>query len=40
MLDFETCYRAMSSRDPRFDGRFVVAVTRMSVGIWWPGRYA
>jgi AraC family transcriptional regulator of adaptative response / DNA-3-methyladenine glycosylase II len=31
MLDFETCYRAMSSRDPRFDGRFVVAVTSTGV---------
>lgn len=31
MLDFESCYRAMSSRDPRFDGRFVVAVTSTGV---------
>lgn len=31
MLDFETCYRAMASRDPRFDGRFVVAVTSTGV---------
>jgi AraC family transcriptional regulator, regulatory protein of adaptative response / DNA-3-methyladenine glycosylase II len=31
MLDFETCYRAMSSRDSRFDGRFVVAVTSTGV---------
>jgi AraC family transcriptional regulator, regulatory protein of adaptative response / DNA-3-methyladenine glycosylase II len=26
-LDFERCYRAVSSRDPRFDGWFVTAVT-------------
>ncbi|MGC9668082.1 AlkA N-terminal domain-containing protein [Planosporangium sp. 12N6] len=26
-LDFERCYRAVDSRDPRFDGRFVTAVT-------------
>jgi AraC family transcriptional regulator of adaptative response / DNA-3-methyladenine glycosylase II len=26
MLDHETCYRAVSSRDPRFDGWFVTAV--------------
>lgn len=25
--DFERCYRAVSSRDPRFDGWFVIAVT-------------
>src|SRR3954466_11527404 len=24
--DFDTCYRAVSSRDARFDGRFVTAV--------------
>jgi AraC family transcriptional regulator of adaptative response / DNA-3-methyladenine glycosylase II len=26
-LDFERCYRAIESRDPRFDGWFVIAVT-------------
>lgn len=26
MLDEETCYRAVTSRDPRFDGQFVMAV--------------
>src|SRR3954452_8426730 len=26
-LDFERCYRAVDSRDPRFDGWFVTAVT-------------
>ncbi len=26
-LDFERCYRAVASRDPRFDGWFVTAVT-------------
>ena len=31
MYDFETFYRAMASRDPRFDGRFVVAVTSTGV---------
>ena len=31
-LDFERCYRAVSSRDPRFDGWFVTAVT--STGIY------
>ncbi|GIJ60190.1 DNA-3-methyladenine glycosylase [Virgisporangium aurantiacum] len=31
MYDFETSYRAMSSRDGRFDGRFVVAVTSTHV---------
>jgi AraC family transcriptional regulator of adaptative response / DNA-3-methyladenine glycosylase II len=31
VYDFETSYRAMSSRDVRFDGRFVVAVTSTSV---------
>ncbi|HVX42580.1 MAG TPA: AlkA N-terminal domain-containing protein [Mycobacteriales bacterium] len=30
--DFDNCYRAVSSRDRRFDGRFVVAVT--STGIY------
>jgi AraC family transcriptional regulator of adaptative response / DNA-3-methyladenine glycosylase II len=30
--DFEACYRAISSRDPRFDGRFFTAVT--STGIY------
>jgi AraC family transcriptional regulator, regulatory protein of adaptative response / DNA-3-methyladenine glycosylase II len=29
--DFETCYLATVSRDPRFDGRFVVAVTSTGV---------
>jgi AraC family transcriptional regulator of adaptative response / DNA-3-methyladenine glycosylase II len=29
--DFETLYRAMESRDQRFDGRFVVAVTSTGV---------
>jgi AraC family transcriptional regulator, regulatory protein of adaptative response / DNA-3-methyladenine glycosylase II len=27
MLDFDRCYRAVDSRDPRFDGWFVTAVT-------------
>ena len=27
MLDFEACYRAVSSRDDRFDGVFFTAVT-------------
>jgi AraC family transcriptional regulator of adaptative response / DNA-3-methyladenine glycosylase II len=31
-LDFEQCYRVVSSRDPRFDGWFVTAVT--STGIY------
>ncbi len=31
-LDFDLCYRAISSRDARFDGRFVTAVT--STGIY------
>jgi AraC family transcriptional regulator of adaptative response / DNA-3-methyladenine glycosylase II len=31
VYDFETSYRAMESRDQRFDGRFVVAVTSTSV---------
>ncbi len=31
-LDFERCYRAVASRDPRFDGWFVTAVT--STGIY------
>ncbi|MEV4562595.1 DNA-3-methyladenine glycosylase 2 family protein [Nonomuraea sp. NPDC049419] len=26
-LDFDSCYRAVSARDPRFDGRFYTAVT-------------
>ncbi|MEP6853418.1 MAG: Ada metal-binding domain-containing protein, partial [bacterium] len=30
--DFDHCYRAVSSRDPRFDGRFYTAVT--STGIY------
>jgi len=32
MLDFDLCYRAIRSRDSRFDGRFVTAVT--STGIY------
>ena len=31
-LDFETCYRAVSSRDARFDGWFITGVT--STGIY------
>jgi AraC family transcriptional regulator of adaptative response / DNA-3-methyladenine glycosylase II len=31
VYDFETSYRAMESRDQRFDGHFVVAVTSTSV---------
>ncbi|HKT03770.1 MAG TPA: Ada metal-binding domain-containing protein, partial [Rugosimonospora sp.] len=31
-LDFERCYRAVDSRDGRFDGWFVTAVT--STGIY------
>ncbi|MEO3808769.1 AlkA N-terminal domain-containing protein [Sphaerisporangium sp. B11E5] len=31
-LDFDSCYRAVSSRDTRFDGRFYTAVT--STGIY------
>src|SRR5215813_7673432 len=31
-LDFDLCYRAVDSRDPRFDGWFVTAVT--STGIY------
>ena len=31
-LDFDTCYRAVVSRDPRFDGRFFTGVT--STGIY------
>ncbi|MFD7710129.1 DNA-3-methyladenine glycosylase 2 family protein [Streptomyces sp. NPDC059786] len=31
MPDFETYYRAMASRDPRFDGSFYVAVTTTGV---------
>jgi AraC family transcriptional regulator, regulatory protein of adaptative response / DNA-3-methyladenine glycosylase II len=31
-LDFDTCYRAVLARDPRFDGRFFTAVT--STGIY------
>src|SRR5947209_17014079 len=30
-LDFETCYRAASSRDARFDGQFFIAVTSTGV---------
>ena len=32
MPDFDTCYRAMQSRDARFDGWFFVAVS--STGIY------
>jgi len=32
MLDFESCYRAISARDGRFDGQFFTAVT--STGIY------
>lgn len=31
MLDHETCYRAVSSRDPRFDGWFVTAVATTGI---------
>ncbi|MBA3432133.1 MAG: hypothetical protein H0U16_11725, partial [Actinobacteria bacterium] len=31
-LDFEACYRAVKSRDGRFDGRFYTGVT--STGIY------
>jgi len=31
VLDHETCYRAVSSRDPRFDGWFVTAVTTTGI---------
>ncbi|MCC3768944.1 bifunctional transcriptional activator/DNA repair enzyme AdaA, partial [Streptomyces sp. UNOC14_S4] len=31
VLDFDSCYRAMASRDTRFDGAFVVAVTSTGV---------
>ena len=27
MLDHDSCYRALLSRDARFDGRFFIAVT-------------
>jgi AraC family transcriptional regulator of adaptative response / DNA-3-methyladenine glycosylase II len=30
-LDFEQCYRAVDSRDPRFDGWFVTAVTSTNI---------
>jgi methylphosphotriester-DNA--protein-cysteine methyltransferase len=30
-MDAETCYRAVSSRDPRFDGWFVTAVTTTGI---------
>jgi AraC family transcriptional regulator of adaptative response / DNA-3-methyladenine glycosylase II len=30
-LDFDTCYRALLARDPRFDGRFFTAVTTTGV---------
>jgi AraC family transcriptional regulator, regulatory protein of adaptative response / DNA-3-methyladenine glycosylase II len=31
MLDFDTCYRAAESRDSRFDGRFLIAVSTTGV---------
>jgi AraC family transcriptional regulator of adaptative response / DNA-3-methyladenine glycosylase II len=31
-LDFDTCYRALLARDPRFDGLFFTGVT--STGIY------
>ena len=31
-LDFDACYRALASRDPRFDGRFVTGV--LTTGIY------
>lgn len=30
-LDHERCYRALSSRDPRFDGRFIAAVSTTGI---------
>ncbi|GGO18188.1 AraC family transcriptional regulator [Microbispora rosea subsp. aerata] len=30
-LDFDACYRAVSARDPRFDGRFYTAVTTTGI---------
>ena len=30
-IDFNTCYRAIESRDPRFDGRFFTAVTTTGI---------
>ena len=30
-LDFDSCYRAVRSRDPRFDGRFFTAVTSTDI---------
>jgi hypothetical protein len=30
-LDFERCYRAVASRDERFDGFFVLAVTTTGI---------
>lgn len=30
-LDFNACYRAVSARDPRFDGRFYTAVTTTGI---------
>ncbi|GII90955.1 Ada metal-binding domain-containing protein [Sinosporangium siamense] len=30
-LDFDSCYRALSARDPRFDGRFYTAVTSTNI---------
>ena len=32
MLDFQTCYRALQNRDPRYDGQFFTGVT--STGIF------
>ena len=31
LLDFDLCYRAVCSRDHRFDGRFFVAVTTTGI---------
>ena len=31
LLDFDVCYRAVCSRDSRFDGRFFTAVTTTGI---------
>jgi AraC family transcriptional regulator, regulatory protein of adaptative response / DNA-3-methyladenine glycosylase II len=31
LLDFDSCYRAVCSRDPRFDGRFFIGVTTTGI---------
>jgi AraC family transcriptional regulator of adaptative response / DNA-3-methyladenine glycosylase II len=31
LLDDDTCYRALASRDPRFDGRFFTAVVTTGI---------